>query len=714
MRKLKLLIAAHGHQPIGNFDWVLEDSYEKCYKPFIEYLYKYPYIKIALHFSGYLLDWLVNHDESLGKMLEEMVSRKQIEMMGGGYYEPILSVIPQKDKEEQIRKLSKYLKKLVHKSPKGFWLAERVWEPHLTEILADTGMEYLLTDDSHFRSAGLKQDDLYGHYVTEENGKKVSIFPINQKLRYLIPFHSVDEVFSYLKELHEKGAEAAILGDDTEKFGIWPGTHELVYKKGWLKNFYEKIEENKDWLEISTFQKYLSDHEALGLVYLPAASYSEMMEWVMPSEDQHLFDKCASILDKNQISDYNRFLKGGYWRNFFVKYPESNNMQKKMVWLSKKIEAEYGNSSRASKALENSYEYILKSQVNCPYWHGVFGGLYLTNLRTAVHQNLVLAQRELEKHIYKQNDFTEMYREDINFDGKEEIIFNSNDELMLFSADYGGALFDWSLKKTGFNLLDTLSRKREAYHKTLIEYAEKEDNSSDDTLTIHHIVKSKEKGLEKLLHYDKYLKYSYLDYCLVPDTSFEDMYKNKFTEVGKFAGEKYSSTIFGKNERIIFKREAECSGEKISVRKIFRFKDPAEKSHTAEYLVENTGNGKIKFKFAVELNYNLLTGSNSDRYFLIGNKKRLMGTKFEGSDIKEINIKDEWLKAEIDISMSGENGEGAGLFVYPVESVSQSESGFERVYQGTGFVLHWNLELNPGEKWSYYITQKISEETDDN
>mgnify|MGYP001572065226 CR=1 FL=1 len=89
------LFCIHNHQPVGNFDHVLEEAYEKSYWPFLQLISRYPSVKMSLHNSGYLIDWLIeNHPEYI-ELLRMMVNRKQVEIMGGGYYEPILPMIPE-------------------------------------------------------------------------------------------------------------------------------------------------------------------------------------------------------------------------------------------------------------------------------------------------------------------------------------------------------------------------------------------------------------------------------------------------------------------------------------------------------------------------------------------------------------------------------------------------------------------------------------------
>ena len=93
MKKIKFVFGIHNHQPIGNFDFVFEDAYQKSYLPFLQILEKHPKIRISLHFTGILLDWLEAHHPELLNLVKKLRDNNQLELMSGGYYEPIISVI---------------------------------------------------------------------------------------------------------------------------------------------------------------------------------------------------------------------------------------------------------------------------------------------------------------------------------------------------------------------------------------------------------------------------------------------------------------------------------------------------------------------------------------------------------------------------------------------------------------------------------------------
>jgi len=87
-----------------------------------------------------------------------------VELLGGGFYEPILALLPDWDKVGQIQALAHFLKSHWGVTPRGMWLAERIWEPQLPRVLREAGVEFVLLDDSHFALAGLDPETLGGYY----------------------------------------------------------------------------------------------------------------------------------------------------------------------------------------------------------------------------------------------------------------------------------------------------------------------------------------------------------------------------------------------------------------------------------------------------------------------------------------------------------------------------------------------------------------------
>ena len=213
-------ITLHGHQPVGNLAWVMEDSYERCYKPFLDLFARYPAIRFSYHLSGCLLEWLMEHYPDHLELLAEMVQRGQVELIGGAFYEPILTAVPRRDALAQIRLHQEFIRSHFDSEAQGIWIPERVWEPSLPSLLSRAAVGFTLLDDTHFLAAGQQRKDLHGYFLTEDQGELLAVFPIFESLRYTIPFAEPDATFRILRTLAETAPGTMLAyGDDVEKFG---------------------------------------------------------------------------------------------------------------------------------------------------------------------------------------------------------------------------------------------------------------------------------------------------------------------------------------------------------------------------------------------------------------------------------------------------------------------------------------------------------------
>ncbi|MBU0508412.1 4-alpha-glucanotransferase, partial [bacterium] len=227
MSKIFFAFGIHNHQPVGNVPSVFELAYRTAYKPFLETALEHPHIKFSFHTSGCLIEWLERNQPEYFELVGKLVERGQVELLGGGFYEPILPVLPREDALEQLRRMSVYLKRRFGVNVRGAWLPERVWEPQLADLLAEAGIEYIPLDDDHFLAAGHRLRELNHYFLTESGRGPVALFPIHKKLRYTIPFKEPIDTISYMREYAEGASQPLfVMADDGEKFGLWPKTHE--------------------------------------------------------------------------------------------------------------------------------------------------------------------------------------------------------------------------------------------------------------------------------------------------------------------------------------------------------------------------------------------------------------------------------------------------------------------------------------------------------
>src|SRR5262249_16601916 len=154
------------------------------------------------------------------------------------------------------------------------------------------------------------------------------------------------------------------------------------------------IEASSDWLQTTTPGDYVTANPPLGRIALPAAAYTEMMRWALPNAARQRLAALEGEFASRP--DVLAFLRGGVWRSFLTSYSEANLIQKKMLYVSHRLER-LGDWKRARAArrknLEEAKTHLFRAQCNDAYWHGIFGGLYSPHLRTAAWQELVRAEK---------------------------------------------------------------------------------------------------------------------------------------------------------------------------------------------------------------------------------------------------------------------------------------------------------------------------------
>ncbi len=716
MKKVKFLFGVHCHQPVGNFENVFDDAYRDSYLPFIQAMDAHPRIKFAVHYSGILYDWFRKKHPEFIDHLKKLVKRGQLEVMTAGYYEPIIPIIPDDDKLGQIERSSEFIKETFGTAPRGLWLTERIWEPHLPKVLAKAGIEYLTVDDSHFISAGVPQHKLRGYYVTEEEGATVKIFPISKNLRYLIPFKLPEETIKHLSEIAtEDGSAAGILADDGEKFGVWPGTHKWVFQDGYLEKLLTMLEDNLSWIEPMTFSEYLDEYPARGRVYLPTASYAEMMEWALPTESGKKYQQImGEIRKQGKTEEYGQFFKGGFFRNFFVKYPEANNMHKKMLQVSQRLQtlkkgkSPIGEKER-DKRLSEAKDELYQGQCNCAYWHGVFGGLYLNYLRHAIYEHLIKAEQLMEKFARGKDDFADIAVTDFDKDGRDEVVLSNNLLNLYFAPASGGSLFELDYKPKYFNLINTLARREEVYHDKIRHAAASHAQHSNEPTTIHEIARMKQAGLDKALVYDWHRRICLLDHFLGEGTDLDKFSSVQYEEAGDFVNQPYDFMPHrrGSEVSLLMTRDGRVNGKPVKVEKVVSLY-ARQSIAEIKYEITNLHNDTQTLWFAPEFNFSLLAGNAPDRYYEVEGAvldDKTLASRGALENVKQIKLVDGWKGFSVLLALD----RPSTFWRFPVETVSQSESGFEKTYQSSALLFNWKFQLGPGQKWNAKIVLRIED-----
>lgn len=698
MSKVSLALLVHSHQPVGNFDHVIEEAYRKSYAPFVCALRKHPRIRVSLHYSGILLEWLEKRHPEYFQQLRELTDRGQVELVGGGHYEPILPAVPDADKMAQVRQMADYLQHHFGAAPRGAWIAERVWEPTLPRPLALAGVEYVVLDDTHFLAAGLEDWQLHGSFVTEEDGHPLRLVPSVKSLRYTIPFQEPEETLRILREGVNQHDSLFAVGDDCEKFGVWPGTYEHVFKNGWLERFLRTLEESQDWLETTTVADYLASHPPVGRIYLPTASYAEMMEWSLPTAASSDFKACLE--ESEHIPNgkrFQRFLHGGMWRNFFAKYAESNRMQKQALRVShrmQKLSENVESGTEKAARLAEARSHLLASQCNDPYWHGIFGGLYAPHLRSAVLRHMIQAEFLLDGIEGGSGDGQhETATADFDLDGRDEILVRQSIAAMTLHPADGATASSLRFQPAGVELVNSLMRRPEAYHALVRKQVASKQSPREGPASIHDQVLSKEAHLDALLRYDHYARHAFRTYVFPSHKTWKDFELLRLEENEALAhGAWKAASIKSHAATIEFHNTCDIRSNGC-VMHVEALKTLSSKVSGARWQMECRSSLSTDRScpagtaLGLELVLNLLAPDAHDRYFLAREVHRPL--EFRGAiESGTLTLVDEWQRVKITLETRPE----AVWWIVPIETISQSELGFERVYQGSAILAVWKID----------------------
>jgi len=707
---MKLVLGIHNHQPVGNFDHVIAEIYDKSYLPYLEGAERHESYRFCLHVTGPLLEWLQRHRPEYLERVAFLVRAGRVEMLGGGFYEPVLAAIPERDRVGQLRMMTDWLKQHVGATCAGVWMAERVWEPQLAGSLSHAGAQFALLDDYHFIQAGVAPDDLTGGpLLTDDLGDEVALLPISEHLRYTIPFQDPEETVKACRAVHDRDPGGVlVMVDDGEKFGAWPGTHDLVYTRGWLERFLTALEAESDWLELAHPSEVMAARPPQRRVYLPPSSYFEMSAWSLPMPAaEHFDDAVHRYQDSGEWDAMRPYFRGGFWRQFFQKYEESLLMQRRALLLHEEIahaEAVGADETR----IDEARDHLWRAECNCAYWHGVFGGLYLPHLRHAIYKHLVLGTQIIQTVLppprARMVSLVGRCGTDVRL---------GNDALELFlSPDRGGALVGLEDRNEDWNLQNTLRRRREAYH-TKIEQSAAPTDDTGEGGSIHDLHFEVAPEVREALGVDPQPRYSLLERFLRPGSAFPGtlegvvaadggdlaaapahMQAPRFSGTGALEDDRFRTVVEGVYE------SPEAGRQPVEVIKEVTLA-PTGASFDVNWTVKNIGAEILRCRFAPEWNLAFYDGQVFTDPTGDETPPVLDAACFDAR--RDLSVLVPLHRAALRWELSDD----AEIWSLPVRTATQGEDGFHLTYQGHALWFVRDLEIAPGQTQSFRISLRI-------
>jgi alpha-amylase len=420
MKRARLIFGTTNALPVGTPDEEIERIYQDSYKPFLRAAYN-AQTPVTLHYSGHLLQWLEKHHSEYTDVLAEIGRGRRAELLGGGFYNPVLSLIPRLDRIGQIESLTTYIRKRFGKRPRGIWITEHVWEPGLASTLRSSGMDYAFLDDHHFAAAGFTGADIYRPCITEDQGKTVLVFPVSHELVEVAREGYPEDVIDFIRA-HASNDESQVfvLVDEGERYGKPGSDGGDEEASAWPQRMFELLAENSDWLETNLPAQCAKHPGPRRRAYFPSATRDEML-----------------------------------YRSL-TRYGESNLMYAKMQYTHVLVNQIRGDKYRKQAAREELWQ----GQCHSAYWHGPHGGIYHNHLRKHVYRSLIEAEKiTRERGIFIPSIVTV----DFDMDGLPEYLYQGQ-AINAYIHQVGGHLFELDYLPVPWNYVDTMSRRHESCH----------------------------------------------------------------------------------------------------------------------------------------------------------------------------------------------------------------------------------------------------------
>ena len=406
--------------------------YENSYKTLASYLFSHENVPFSFFFSGPVLEWLQSQHEEYLLVLEELLARKQIEVLGGGYYNPHFPLLQPADRSGQIETLTTALRKHFKKRPHGCFLNESVWDPSLINTLNSCSLEYVMLDYSFFAS-DMSDPKALTVSITEDMGKSIFALPLHNEL-----FDAVDMVSpeTFLEKLI-KTVPASLSNPSVTCFISAEKMSELV-QQNWLEECLALIATNfNDKISLSLPWKIIKNSSTFNKAIIPSGMSKKASSWALKA-----YAKSAQNKNSMRLTI----------RNFALLYPEILNLYSRMTYTSLLVNQCRGDKVRKKAAREE----LWKAQNGAGYWFLGTGGITNTKLRNEMYRNLLHAE-QLVREVTTVNDSLNSF--DVNFDGNNEYVA----QFKLYDAylsKTGGSIYEFDMLQSERNFTATISDRR--------------------------------------------------------------------------------------------------------------------------------------------------------------------------------------------------------------------------------------------------------------
>lgn len=625
---------------------IFENDYLNVYKPALKFLYSHPEFKFAFCINGVQLEFLAKKYPEFIEILKQLITRKQVEIIGGGYYNPALPLLYPMDRTGQIEFLTSTIRAKTGKRPRGAALCGSIWDYSLIVCLNTCGMDYVLLDETLIPADKLK----YIPLIMSDKGKSISILPLNQSFKPKEDQKVKDFLNDISKKIIKTNKNSNERIQNSKKTINIQFTHKefkYLMENNWFENLYKEITQGNGLFEFSTPYASIKETETRVPVYIASGMSGDIAQWGIKPYEAVKMDK------RYPVSIY----------DFFQIYPQSRALYDRMLYVSMLVNQSHGDKLRKNSAREKLWE----AQAGDGFICTSKGSFVSSTYRQQAYKNLM----EAEKILRQCGTFKESITNyDYTGDGLSEYICRMSKYFAVISLN-GGSIRELDILQNSGNFADNLNRVKEF------------EGYSDDY----------ERGL-------------FIDH-LFDEAEFEAYMQNKPSGNGIFSKSLYSEINFSEahHEITLFATALFKEKQKISLRKKYTMNS---NGLMVQYILKNESSDILRAKFAVESSF-AQTNFNAKDYnpfsldILSGGTKQEIDTSTSSSQLNESgrlkDVEGIWITdTDNNITFVFESNENCGLTFAPIVFNRPEYTTGELVPASMTFAnaMFWDIELAPG------------------
>ena len=412
-KKMEICFALHADYNI--IDTVVKADYSPLYTAIFSNLYASSSVPITLALSGNFVEWTQKNHSHFFDVLSEMLNRKQIEILGNAFYEPLIPMIPPADLIEQIEYMTDILRKHFYKRPRGMYVPYSAWNPNVISNLKKCDIEYCLLDTRFFGRAHL---NAFSPVCMEDYGK--IIFGIPSTSEFENTEHTPQTFYEILGSYASSVTESCIV------IFLSPET---------LLRLSDKSKKEKSWLE--------------EFVELSKSGFSNIS---VVNAGQIIKDKCIyqkGLIESNAV--FTNQPVNNSVKHLLANKPHLYAIYAKITYIHAIINQIRGDKARKKNALLD----LWKAESGILFNFDTKYERYNRQLRNWCYRNLLKAEKQSRiKGVFGPS----LSSLDFDLDGLKEYI-SQRENINMYVHGMGGKIFELDVFTTYKNYADITSEE---------------------------------------------------------------------------------------------------------------------------------------------------------------------------------------------------------------------------------------------------------------